>query len=79
MVSELVTRRVSRIDEDADGNQIFIDENGHVVCGLFSLFNVQKTDRACLSVSHLFYFGNRWENSFFRKDSSWVPQGRIVF
>lgn len=30
--SEPVIRRVCRIDEDADGNQIFIDENGEVVC-----------------------------------------------
>lgn len=29
--AEPIVRRVCRIDEDADGNQIFIDENGEVV------------------------------------------------
>ncbi|OZC08316.1 zinc finger, C2H2 type, partial [Onchocerca flexuosa] len=54
--SEPVIRRVCRIDEDADGNQIFIDENGEVIeLGEDEEVQIQFDDIE--SVQHLFETG----------------------
>uniref|UniRef100_A0A158Q6P7 C2H2-type domain-containing protein n=1 Tax=Elaeophora elaphi TaxID=1147741 RepID=A0A158Q6P7_9BILA len=54
--AEPVIRRVCRIDEDADGNQIFIDENGEVIeLGEDEEVQIQFDDIE--SVQHLFETG----------------------
>ncbi|KAL3990129.1 Zinc finger C2H2 type family protein [Acanthocheilonema viteae] len=54
--TESVVRRVCRIDEDADGNQIFIDENGEVIeLGEDEELQIQFDDIE--SVQHLFETG----------------------
>uniref|UniRef100_A0A8R1XXF8 C2H2-type domain-containing protein n=2 Tax=Onchocerca TaxID=6281 RepID=A0A8R1XXF8_ONCVO len=54
--SEPVIRRVCRIDEDADGNQIFIDEDGEVIeLGEDEEVQIQFDDIE--SVQHLFETG----------------------
>uniref|UniRef100_A0A915PJD9 C2H2-type domain-containing protein n=1 Tax=Setaria digitata TaxID=48799 RepID=A0A915PJD9_9BILA len=54
--SEPTIRRVCRIDEDADGNQIFIDENGEVIeLGEDEEVQIQFDDIE--SVQHLFETG----------------------
>uniref|UniRef100_A0A1I8ESA0 C2H2-type domain-containing protein n=1 Tax=Wuchereria bancrofti TaxID=6293 RepID=A0A1I8ESA0_WUCBA len=56
VTSEPVIRRVCRIDEDTDGNQIFIDENGEVIeLGEDEEVQIQFDDIE--SVQHLFETG----------------------
>ncbi|KAK6114138.1 Zinc finger C2H2 type family protein [Brugia pahangi] len=56
VTSEPIIRRVCRIEEDADGNQIFIDENGEVIeLGEDEEVQIQFDDIE--SVQHLFETG----------------------